>query len=937
MLITTFLRRLHWANNFPGWFRRRRPSPHPVGRLRRFVPSLETLEARQTPAVFLVTTTADPGNGSLRQAIQFADTTPGPNTIQFAIASSGVQTIQPASPLPAIASPNTTIDGTTEKGYAGSPVIVLDGTTASATTGAANGLTITGAGCTVKGLAIVNFAGAGILIKNPTAVGNMVELNYIGTSNGVIAAGNIDGVDILGGASNNTIGGGVGAGNVISGNGTGHIEGSGIMISDSGTTGNAVLGNFIGTTADGRHTLGNGNTGVLIQSGASGNIIGQGGTGNVISGNLNGVGIFGGGTTANQVAANLIGTTADGTSALGNSGGDGVIIGPGASKNLIGPANVISGNYSGVDIFGAGATGNNVQGNLIGTTPDGSRPLGNVLAGVRIQLGAVNNQVGTPGAGNTISASAGDGVLLSGSATIGNLVQANRIGTSADAGHPLGNGRNGVEIANGASNNFIGGTGVGNLIAFNQADGVVVTDNTSFDNTISQNAIFANNALGIDLGGDGVTANTPGGPHTGPNDLQNYPVLTPYSTSGTVSGSLNSAPDTGYVLEFFANPAPDPSGHGQGQDYLGSERVRTDAAGNASFAFSYAPAAGAAFLTATATDVFGNTSEFSAAVDAGLTAAGQVLAAREGAAFSGVLATFSDADPAATAASFTAGISWGDGAGTSGAVVPGANGGFAVIASHTYQEEGMLPVTVTIKDTSGNTETSATSLMNVADAPLTVSISPVTAVEGTAFSGQVGTFVDANPNATNATILDFTVTIAWGDGSGTAGTVTSLGGGLYAVSGTHTYTGAGTYGLSLWVQDVGGATALGSGNATVIPAPLQATGKRLKVTGGQPFSGVLATFTDGNPSAVAANFTAMITWDNGTASFGTVSGTGPGGTGPFTVSGAHTFGKFSTVHTVSITIFEGGSTALTVTDSVTDPPAPASGHHPRPHHRRRAI
>jgi hypothetical protein len=714
-------------------------------------------------------------------------------------------------------------------------------------------------------------------------------------------------------------------------------------------------------------------------------------------------------------------------------------------------------------------------------------------------------------------------------------VLANRIGTSADAGHPLGNGRNGVEIAKGASNNIIGGAGVGNLIAFNQLAGVAVTDNTSVGNTISQNAIFANKSLGIDLGGDGVTPNSPGGPHTGPNDFQNYPVLAPYITPGTVSGSLNSGPDTTYVLEFFANTAPDPSGHGQGQDYLGTEKVTTDAAGNAAFAFSYAPAASAALLSATATDPFGNTSEFSAAVDAGLTAAGQVLAAREGAAFSGVLATFSDADPAATAASFTANIAWGDGAGTLGTVVPGANGGFAVTASHTYQEEaGMLPLTVTIKDVAGSTEVSATNLMSVADAPLTVSTSPVSAVAGLSFSGQVGTFVDANPNATvsdftvtiawgdgsssagtatslgagvfavsgthsfsnggsyglslfvadaggatavgsgnatvalaaltasgraltaaegtafsgavatftspdpsaiagsftatiawgdgnttpgtvvpnpgggfavtgshtypeeagtlpvtititnvpaksqviatslmsvadapltvstspvsavegaafsgqigtffdansNATVSDYTATIVWGDGSSSAGTVTSLGAGLFAVSGTHTYSGAGTYGLSLWVQDVGGATALGSGYAAVAQAPLHATGKRLKVIGGQTFSGVLATFTDGNPSAVAANFTAMITWDNGTAGFGTITGSGPGGTGPFTVSGAHTFGRFSTVHTLSITIFERGSAALTVTDTVTDPPAPAGGHHPRPHHRRPAV
>jgi parallel beta-helix repeat protein len=746
-MFTMFLRR--WRPL--GWARSRQPSLHSVGRRPRFVPRLETLEGRLAPAVFTVTNTADSGAGSLRQAIQSADTTQAPSTIQFNIADSGVQIIQPASFLPTIRNifnQGITIDGTTEKGYSGSPIIVLDGSKVSQAEGPEDGLDLAGSACTIKGLAIVNFSGSGVAIAQPTATGNTVELNYIGTSDGVTASGNgLTGVEIAGGASNNTI-----AGNVISGNA-----------------------------------------------------------------------------------------------------------------------------YDGIQILSSGTTGNQVLDNLIGT--------------------------------------------------------------SADAGHPLGNGGNGVEIGDAASNNLVGSAGAGNLIAFNHSAGVVVSEiivpDIPLGNTISQNAIFANKALGIDLGGDGVTANTPGGPHNGPNHLQNYPVLTPYTTPGTVSGSLNSAPNSTFHLEFFANPAPDPSGHGQGQDYLGTEKVTTDAGGNASFTFSYAPIAGAPFLSATATDPAGDTSEFSATVDGGLTATDQVLAAREGAGFSGVLASFTDADPAATAASFTANIAWGDGATTPGTVVPGAGDSFAVTASHTYQQEaGILPVTVTVKDVSGNTEVIATSLMSVADAPLTVSTSPVSAVEGAAFSGQVGTFFDANPSAT---VSDYTITITWGDGSSSAGTVTSLGSGLFAVSGTHTYAGAGTYGLSLWVQDVGGATAVGSGYATVVQAPLQAAGKRLKVTPGTPFSGVLATFTDGNPSAVAANFTAMITWDNGTAGFGTITGTGPGGTGPFTVSGAHTFGRFSTVHTVSITIFNRGSAALTVTDTVTDPPAPAGGHHPRHHHRRPAV
>jgi hypothetical protein len=151
--------------------------------------------------------------------------------------------------------------------------------------------------------------------------------------------------------------------------------------------------------------------------------------------------------------------------------------------------------------------------------------------------------------------------------------------------------------------------------------------------------------------------------------------------------------------------------------------------------------------------------------------------------------------------------------------------------------------------------------------------------------------------------------------------VTSLGNGLFAVSGTHSYTAAGSYGFSLSVEDTGGATALGSGTAMVTSAPLRATGKSLKVTGGQPFLGMVASFTDGNPLATAADFTVVITWDNGTASFGTVTGAGPGGTGPFTVTATHTFAKFTGTHTISITIFNRGGTSVTVTDMVTDAPA----------------
>src|SRR5262249_28261556 len=135
------------------------------------------------------------------------------------------------------------------------------------------------------------------------------------------------------------------------------------------------------------------------------------------------------------------------------------------------------------------------------------------------------------------------------------------------------------------------------------------------------NAIFSNGALGIDLSffrakfgtGDGPTPNDPGDPDTGPNDFQNFPILTSVASSGgstTISGTLDSPPGK-YRVEFFANDAADPSSFGEGQVFLGSADVTIDA-NTHTFTASLPVAVGPTqFVTATATDPAGNTSEFS--------------------------------------------------------------------------------------------------------------------------------------------------------------------------------------------------------------------------------------------------------------------------------------------------------------------------------------
>ena len=182
------------------------------------------------------------------------------------------------------------------------------------------------------------------------------------------------------GASENVIGGTeAGAGNLISGN-----INNGITISDTGTTANRVEGNLIGTDLDGTAPLAN-RFGVVISGGASGNVIG--GTApearNIISGNrVDGVRITDAGTTGNQVEGNFIGTGRDGSGSVANTFG--VQILSGATGNVIGgtsggSSNLISGNLdTGITIIGAGTSANRIEGNLIGTNQDGSGPLSNV-------------------------------------------------------------------------------------------------------------------------------------------------------------------------------------------------------------------------------------------------------------------------------------------------------------------------------------------------------------------------------------------------------------------------------------------------------------------------------------------------------------------------------------------------------------------------------
>jgi parallel beta-helix repeat protein len=275
--------------------------------------NLVHLEDRFAPAVFTVTTVADNGDnlnptaGSLRAAIISANVAAGADTIDFNLGGSGVRTIDLSQPLPAITEA-VSLDGTTQSGYAGLPLVELNGLGLAV---AANGLFLSShTGSTIRGLAIGGFKGAGIRLDG--GGDHIVSSNLIGTNAaGISAAPNGIGVFITNSSSDNVIGGVTEATrNIISGN-----TKTGVRLTN-GATGNTISGNFIGTTVNGSIALANGSHGVELSAGAIFNTVGGtvAGSGNIIAGNSgNGVEIADPTTAGNLIAGNRIGIGFSGT------------------------------------------------------------------------------------------------------------------------------------------------------------------------------------------------------------------------------------------------------------------------------------------------------------------------------------------------------------------------------------------------------------------------------------------------------------------------------------------------------------------------------------------------------------------------------------------------------------------------------------------------
>jgi choice-of-anchor C domain-containing protein len=455
--------------------------------------------------------------------------------------------------------------------------------------------------------------------------GNRIGTNAAGTA-AVPNAG--DGVLIQGSTSSTTIGGtAAGAGNLISGN-----AGRGVAQNAAGVTTTLLQGNWIGLNAAGEAAIANASGGVAANQGGSMRIGGTApGAGNVISGNTGaGVLLSGNGHT---VVGNRIGTNAAGTAAVGNSLYGVHVTG---SNNVIGGAdagagNVLSGNgENGVLVSGFTVTGTVVQGNIIGlnalgtaAVPNGTSDSGaSSHGGIRLHNGASNTSIGgaSAGQGNVIAGNRLAGVVMrGGSQSTQNTVQGNRIGVNA-AGTVVANGGYGVIIDNGSGPNTLGGVGIGegNIIRGHGAGGVYVGGDTS-RNAIRGNSIYGNDT-NIRLSLAGAGANDGAKPAGTPNLMMDTPVITRAvlgSNTVAVVGYVGSAALQGVfggaLVDVYV--ADNTTSQGGSAAFIGTLTANADGefAGVLSTAGLSGLAAGTARITATATDVQGNTSEFGTA------------------------------------------------------------------------------------------------------------------------------------------------------------------------------------------------------------------------------------------------------------------------------------------------------------------------------------
>ncbi len=266
-----------------------------------------------------------------------------------------------------------------------------------------------------------------------------------------------------------------------------------------------------------------------------------------------------------------------------------------------------------------------------------------------------------------------------------------------------------------------------------------------------------------------------------------------------------------------------------------------------------------------------------------------------------VIAEFQDKNLEAEPGEFKASIDWGDGEKSDGKVrrVTDARGVFSVTADHTFAEEGVHKVKVSISD-KGGSKAEAESEVTVGDAALTTFSGGQIRANQDEDTGAVvvATFKDANPKPD---ITDFSAKIDWGDKSDpTDGAIGEPKDGRFPVNGSHVYAKTGQFTITITVTDKGGSKKTTESKALVGPPVLEATSRAVEgIEGASTGDVMVATFTDRNSDAKADDLHASIDWGDGSKSDGTV--TQRSEEEDFQVTGSHTFAEEGT-YKVKVTI-----------------------------------
>lgn len=511
------------------------------------------------------------GKTSFREACIAATNTPGAQTITFAIPTAEYWLVDDVAVLElqqsvfVIGDDNTTIDFTTQADFAGdtNPNGMEVGIYGLEVNGwGAPAISLNADNCVIKGLGPVWARGSGVTIN--------------GNNNRVIGC---------------------------------HIIGPQCAVEVGGAfSASPATGNIIGGVAPGE-----------------GNYLAGGGSGVCILTPSDQTTVIGNNITAGDVAVWIAGNIYTGSPTNIQIGGP-----TSAERNIIGGASgyCCEGYPDGIQIKIELAEFVTVENNYVGVEADGATPIDATGAATAVQI---RNSTNVTFHDNVISNTKAFGINHFAGQEFGTalaifgacdnlLVTGNRIGTDATGMIAI---RNHIGIAVSPWSGSPSPQGLviaDNLVANSDLTGIQISGAIKGVD-LRRNVLFDNTLLGIDLiahNNFGVTPNDPGDADTGANELQNYPVLSTAEagTNTQVAGTLSSQANKTYRIEFFANTACDPSGFGEAERYLGEIQVTTAASGEATFDVELPESTSVGeFVTATATDATGNTSELSACLE----------------------------------------------------------------------------------------------------------------------------------------------------------------------------------------------------------------------------------------------------------------------------------------------------------------------------------